>query len=75
MLLGLSGETPDDAIVNEFGRRLDFEVENGLYQGRRNTMKGVVDNSQEEALPGTRANSVPGVFSVDNQLLVAKAEK
>jgi hypothetical protein len=24
-------------IVNELGRRLDFEVENGLYQGKRNT--------------------------------------
>src|SRR5207248_9689702 len=23
-------------IVSEFGRRLDFEVENGLYQGKRN---------------------------------------
>ena len=25
-------------IVNEFGRRLDFEVENGLYQGKRNAV-------------------------------------
>lgn len=25
-------------IVNELGRRLDFEVENGLYQGRRNAV-------------------------------------
>lgn len=25
-------------IVNEFGRRLDFEVTNGLYQGRRNAI-------------------------------------
>lgn len=25
-------------IVNEFGRRLDFEVENGLYQGKKNTV-------------------------------------
>ena len=25
-------------IVNEFGRRLDFDVENGLYQGRRNAI-------------------------------------
>jgi hypothetical protein len=25
-------------IVNEFGRRLDFEVENGLYQGKRNAI-------------------------------------
>lgn len=24
-------------IVNELGRRLDFDVENGLYQGKRNT--------------------------------------
>ena len=25
-------------IVSEFGRRLDFEVENGLYQGKRNAV-------------------------------------
>jgi len=25
-------------IVNEFGRRLDFEVENGLYQGKKNAV-------------------------------------
>jgi hypothetical protein len=25
-------------IVNEFGRRLDFEVENGLYQGKRHAI-------------------------------------
>lgn len=25
-------------IVNEFGRRLDFDVEDGLYQGRRNAI-------------------------------------
>src|SRR5439155_21819727 len=25
-------------IVNEFGRRLDFEVENGLYRGKRNAV-------------------------------------
>lgn len=25
-------------IVNEFGRRLDFEAENGLYQGKRNSI-------------------------------------
>lgn len=25
-------------IVNEFGRRLEFEVENGLYQGKRNAI-------------------------------------
>ena len=25
-------------LVNEFGRRLDFEAENGLYRGRRNAI-------------------------------------
>lgn len=25
-------------LVNELGRRLDFDVENGLYQGRRNAI-------------------------------------
>ena len=40
MLNGLfekSGETLQD-IVNELGRRLDFEVENGFYQGRTNAV-------------------------------------
>ena len=25
-------------VVNEFGRRLDFDVEDGLYQGRKNAI-------------------------------------
>jgi len=32
-----SGSVLQD-LVNELGRRLDFEVENGLYQGRRNAI-------------------------------------
>jgi hypothetical protein len=32
-----SGSVLQD-IVNEFGRRLDFEVEDGLYQGKRNAI-------------------------------------
>jgi hyperosmotically inducible protein len=31
---------------------------------------GVVDSSLDKQLAGTQANSVPGVFSVDNQLIV-----
>jgi hypothetical protein len=32
-----SGSVSQD-LVNELGRRLDFEVENGLYQGRKNAI-------------------------------------
>lgn len=32
-----SGSVLQD-LVNELGRRLDFEVENGLYQGRKNAI-------------------------------------
>jgi hypothetical protein len=41
-------------------------VENGNV-----TLTGVVDSDTELALAGMRANSVPGVFSVDNDLQVA----
>lgn len=39
-------------IVNEFGRRLDFEVENGLYQGKKNAIgyDGVWRAKDEPAL-------------------------
>ena len=39
------------------------------------TLKGVVDNSQDLALAEMRANSVPGVFSVENELYVPQGEK
>jgi hyperosmotically inducible periplasmic protein len=39
------------------------------------TLKGVVDNSQDLALAEMRANSVPGVFSVENELYVPHEEK
>jgi hyperosmotically inducible periplasmic protein len=35
------------------------------------TLYGVVDSQLDKNLAGTQANSVPGVFSVDNQLIVA----
>jgi len=41
-------------------------VENGNV-----TLTGVVDSDMDLALAGMRANSVPGVFSVDNALQVA----
>jgi len=34
------------------------------------TLYGVVDSALDKQLAGTQANSVPGVFSVDNQLIV-----
>ena len=36
------------------------------------TLYGVVNSTMEKQLAGTRANGVPGVFSVDNQLIVAQ---
>jgi len=36
------------------------------------TLMGVVDNEMDKNVAGIRANSVPGIFSVDNQLKVVK---
>ncbi|HEV2690351.1 MAG TPA: BON domain-containing protein, partial [Bryobacteraceae bacterium] len=36
------------------------------------TLKGVVDNAADKNIATIRANGVPGVFSVDNQLLVGE---
>jgi hyperosmotically inducible protein len=36
------------------------------------TLVGFVDNEADKNIAGIRANSVPGVFSVDNQLKVVK---
>jgi hyperosmotically inducible protein len=37
------------------------------------TLEGVVDNETDRNLAGTRANGVPGVFSVTNNLRVVPA--
>jgi hyperosmotically inducible periplasmic protein len=36
------------------------------------TLMGVVDNEMDKNIAGMRANGVPGIFSVDNQLRVVK---
>jgi len=36
------------------------------------TLYGVVDSALDKQIAGTQANSVPGVFSVDNQLIALK---
>jgi hyperosmotically inducible protein len=43
-------------------------VENGHV-----TLMGVVDSEMDKNIAGMRANGVPGVFSVDNQLKVVKS--
>ena len=43
-------------------------VENGHV-----TLMGVVDNQTDKNIAGIRANTVPGIFSVDNQLQVARS--
>jgi osmotically-inducible protein OsmY len=40
-------------------------VESGLV-----TLYGVVDGALDKQIAGTQANSVPGMFSVDDQLVV-----
>ena len=37
------------------------------------TLYGVVNNASDEAIAGMMANSAPGVFSVDNDLIVQGA--
>ena len=37
------------------------------------TLMGVVDSEMDRNVAGIRANSVPGIFSVDNQLKVVKS--
>jgi hyperosmotically inducible protein len=44
-------------------------VENGHV-----SLEGVVDNDADKNLAGIKANSVPGVFSVKNNLMVVKPE-
>jgi hyperosmotically inducible periplasmic protein len=39
------------------------------------TLEGVVDNSGDLSIAGMQANTTPGVFSVQNNLQVAKEEK
>ncbi len=36
------------------------------------TLLGIVDNQADKIIAGMQANSVPGIFSVDNQLQVVK---
>ena len=38
------------------------------------TLEGVVDNDSDKNFAGVRANSVPGVFSVDNHLQVVSSK-
>lgn len=42
-------------------------VDNG-----RVTLMGVVDNEMDKNIAGLRANGVPGIFAVDNQLKIVK---
>ncbi len=46
-----------------------------IVQNGNVTLTGVVDSDADMALAGMRANSVPGVFSVDNDLQVPNKEK
>lgn len=43
-----------------------------IVDGGHVTLIGVVDSQMDKNLAGLRANAVPGIFSVDNQLRVVK---
>jgi len=43
-----------------------------IVKGGHVTLMGVVDSEADKNIAGLRANGVPGVFSVDNQLKVVK---
>lgn len=43
-----------------------------IVNGGHVTLVGVVDSKMDKQVAGIRANSVPGIFSVDNQLKVVK---
>ena len=43
-----------------------------IVNGGHVTLIGVVDNQADKNIAGIRANGVPGIFSVDNQLAVVK---
>ena|SRR5215469_17312284 len=43
-----------------------------IVNGGHVTLIGVVDNQTDKNIVGIRANGVPGIFSVDNQLAVVK---
>src|SRR6266851_2917615 len=43
-----------------------------IVKGGHVTLEGVVDNASDKNLAGVRANGVPGVFSITNNLAVVK---
>ena len=45
-----------------------------IVNGGHVTLMGVVDNETDKNIAGLRANGVPGIFSVDNQLKVVKGQ-
>ena len=44
-----------------------------IVKNGRVTLEGVVDSDADKNLVGLRANSVPGIFSVTNNLQVVKS--
>lgn len=45
-----------------------------IVKSGRVTLEGVVDNQEDKDLAGIRANSVPGIFSVTNNLQVVSSK-
>jgi len=43
-----------------------------IVKGGHVTLEGVVDNASDKNVAGLRANGVPGVFSITNNLAVVK---
>jgi hyperosmotically inducible protein len=46
-----------------------------IVKGGRITLLGVVDNENDKNVAGLRAHELPGVFSVENDLMVDKESK
>ena len=66
---------PRDAWYDELFKRRDDELDMDYWKRTRNvTLVGVVINQADKEVAGMRANSVPGVFKVTNDLQVANQQ-
>ncbi len=58
-------------VLQKYGLGVNKSIRIIVNEGHV-TLVGVVDNEMDRNLAGMRANGVPGIFSVDNQLRVVK---
>jgi hypothetical protein len=65
---GLSGARMAGGITND--PPLGFHAIHIIVKGGNVTLYGVVNNESDKAIAGMQANSAPGAFSVNNDLIV-----